>query len=75
MRIQKIGKNGIISTIKSIPDEQDTGITYYLGQELSEYKMTFEEYEKEIRAVTKEEITDFAKKVNIDTIYFLKNQF
>ena len=67
------GKNGIISMIKSIPDEQDTGITYYLGQELSEYKMTFEEYEKEIKAVTKEEIMDFAKKVNIDIIYFLKN--
>ena len=67
------GKNGIISMIKSIPDEQDTGITYYLGQELSEYKMTFEEYEKEIEAVTKEEIVDFAKKININVIYFLKN--
>lgn len=66
-------KFGIISTIKSIPDEQDTSITYYLGQELSEYKMTFEEYEKEIQKVTKEEIIDFAKKVHIDTIFFLKN--
>ncbi len=59
--------------IKSIPDEQDTGITYYLGQELSEYKMTFEEYEKEIRAVTKEEIVEFAKKISINTIFFLRN--
>ncbi len=59
--------------IKGIPDEQDTGITYYLGQELSEFKMSFEEYEKEIKAVTKDEIVDFAKKVNIDTIYFLRN--
>lgn len=59
--------------VKSIPDEQDTGITYYLGQELSEYKMTFEEYEEEIKAVTKEEIMDFAKKVSINTIYFLRN--
>ena len=66
-------KFGIISTIKSIPDEQDTGITYYLGQELSEYKMTFEEYEEQIQKVTKEEIVDFAKKVHIDTIFFLKN--
>lgn len=67
-------KFGIISTIKSIPDEQDTGITYYLGQELSEYKMTFDEYEEEIQKVTKEEIVDFAKKVHIDTIFFLKNE-
>lgn len=67
------GRNGIISMIKSIPDEQDTGITYYLGQELSEHKMTFEEYEKEIKAVTKEEIVELANKIDIDTIYFLKN--
>jgi len=59
--------------IKGIPDEQDTGITYYLGQELSEYKMSFEEYEKEVNAVTKEDIMNFAKTVNINTIYFLRN--
>lgn len=59
--------------IKSIPDEQDTGITYYLGQELSEYKMTFEEYEEEINKVSKEEIIEFAKKVRINTVYFLRN--
>ena len=59
--------------VKSIPDEQDTGITYYLGQELSEYKMTFEEYEEEINKVSKEDIVEFAKKVNINTIYFLRN--
>lgn len=59
--------------VKSIPDEQDTGITYYLGQELSEYKMTFEEYEEEINKVSKEEIIEFAKKVNINTVYFLRN--
>ncbi len=35
--------------------------------------MTFEEYEEEINKVSKEEIMDFAKKVNIDTIYFLRN--
>ena len=66
-------RSGIISTIKSIPDEQDTGITYYLGQELSEYKMTFEEYEEEIKKVTKEEIVDFAKKVYMHTVFFLQN--
>ena len=66
-------KNGIISMIKSIPDEQDTGITYYFGQEISEYKMTFEEYEEEIEKVTKDEIVEFAKKVNMHTVFFLKN--
>ena len=71
--MQKIGKAGIISMKKFIPYQQDTGITFYLGQELSEYKMTFEEYEKEIRAVTKEEIVEFAKTISINTIFFLRN--
>ncbi len=67
-------KRGIISTIKSIPDEQDTTITYFLGQELAEHKMTFEEYEEEVKKVTREEIISFASKVKVDTIYFLKKE-
>lgn len=35
--------------------------------------MTFEEYEEEVNKVTKEEIKEFATKVNLDTIYFLRN--
>lgn len=35
--------------------------------------MTFEEYEEEVNNVTREEIVDFAAKVNVDTIYFLRN--
>ncbi|MCI8393450.1 MAG: hypothetical protein HFJ24_00795 [Clostridia bacterium] len=66
-------KFGIIGIVKMIPDEQDTLITYYLGQELSEQKMSFDEYEASVRNVAKEEIIEFAKKVNVDTIYFLKN--
>ena len=64
-------KRGIISIVKMIPDEQDTGITYFLGQELAEYKTTFEEYEDAVKKVTKEQIVNFATKVSIDTIYFL----
>ena len=56
-----------------IPDEQDTLITYYLGQELSEQKMSFDEYEASVRNIAKEEIIEYVKKVNVDTIYFLKN--
>ena len=66
-------KTNIISTIKFIPDEQDTEITYYFGQELSELKMKFEEYEKNVQNVTKEQIIDLAQKIAINTIYFLRN--
>lgn len=66
-------KTGIVSIIKMIPEEQDTQITYYLGQDLAEHKMTFEEYEENINKITKQDIINFATKVSIDTIYFLKN--
>ena len=66
-------KNGVLSIVRLIPEEQDTEITYYFGQTIAENKMTFEEYEGEVNSVTKEEIMELAKKVNIDTVYFLRN--
>ena len=48
------------------------GITYYFGQELSTFKMQFDEYTTNIQNVTRQEIINLAQKVNIDTIYFLK---
>lgn len=66
-------KNNIIAAIKSIPDEQDTEISYYFGQELSDIPMSFDEYENNINLVTKEDIVEFAKSVSINTIYFLRN--
>lgn len=66
-------KFGISAVIKMIPEDQDTEITYFLGQELAEHKMQFNEYEDNIRKVSKDDIVNFAAKVNIDTIYFLKN--
>lgn len=57
-----------------IPEEQDTEITYYFGQTVAENKMSFDEYEANVKSVTKERIMDFAKKVSIDTIYFLRNE-
>lgn len=66
-------KNLIIESVKSIPSEQDTEITYYYGQELSDIFMTLEEYIEKINAQSKEKIMDLANKVNINTIYFLRN--
>lgn len=66
-------KKGIIATIKTIEDEQDTGITYYFGQELSESDISIEEYIDRIEKVMKEDIVHIAENVAIDTIYFLKD--
>ena len=66
-------KKTIISNILSIDDEQDTEIIYFLGQTLSDQKVTLEEYIDMINRVKKEQIIEFAKMVKINTIYFLKN--
>ena len=66
-------KKGIIAAIKTISDEQDTGITYYFGQELSKANVSEEEYIKKIENITKEDIVNLANKVKVNTIYFLKD--
>lgn len=66
-------KKGIIATIKTIDDEQDTGITYYFGQELSESGISIEEYMERIEQVSKEDVMHVAKNVAINTVYFLKD--
>lgn len=66
-------KKGIIATIKTIDDEQDTGITYYFGQELSQVEVSIEEYRDKIEKVTKEDVIRIAENVAIHTIYFLKD--
>ena len=66
-------KKLIVSSIKSISAEQDTEITYDYGQELSSEHMTIKEYEEKIQNTTREQIIEIANKININTIYFLKN--
>ncbi len=66
-------KKGMISAIKTIDDEQDTGITYYFGQELSQSDVSVEEYKKRIEQVSKDDIMSIANNVAVHTIYFLKN--
>ena len=66
-------KTNIISTINFIPEEQDTELMYYFSQELSGYEMGYEEYIKKINNVSKENIVDLATRIQINTIFFLKN--
>ena len=66
-------KKGIIATINTIPEEQDTEISYYFGQEFAETKVSLEDYIKNIEKVNRQDVIDIAKKISINTIYFLKN--
>ena len=67
-------KTNIISTINFIPDEQDTELMYYFSQELSGYEMGYEEYINKINSITKEDITELASRIQVNTIYFLTNK-
>ena len=66
-------KNLIIATIENIEEEQDTEISYYFGQELSNSQISVQEYIEKIKSVTKEQIVEVANNTSINTIYFLKD--
>ena len=66
-------KKAIISGIDLIDDEQDAGIVYLYGQEISDTHVELEDYKQRIRSVTKDQILNIAKKIKINTIYFLRN--
>ena len=66
-------KNIIISTVDGISDSQDSEISYYFGQELAKEFVSIKEYIKNIENVKKEEVNSIAKKIKINTIYFLTN--
>lgn len=69
----KNAKNLIIATIENIPEEQDTQISYYFGQELANSNVSVEEYKNKVENVTKEQIVEVANSITTNTIYFLKN--
>ena len=66
-------KKYMVAGIKTVQDEQYSEITYYMGQELSGKLIYFEDYINKINDVTREQIDQIAKNININTIYFLKN--
>lgn len=66
-------KKYMISGINSVQDEQSSEITYYIGQEISPKFTSFEEYTEQINKVTMEDVKNVANRININTIYFLRN--
>ena len=66
-------KKTMVSNIEGISDEQDTEIIYFLGQELRGKNVSLKKYAEFVNSVNKEEINNFAKRVKINTVYFLRN--
>ena len=66
-------KKYMVAGIKTVQDEQDSEITYYMGQEMSGKMISFEDYINKINWVSRADIEKIANNINLDTIYFLKN--
>ena len=66
-------KKLITESIRGISSEQDTEITYYYGQELSNKLVSLEDYIHKIEGVTKKDVEEIARNISVDTIYFLRD--
>ena len=66
-------KDYILAGVDSISEEQDSQILFLFGQELSKRSITIDKYKENIKNVTRDEIIEIANKIQINTIYFLKN--
>lgn len=66
-------KKYMVAGIKTVQDEQDSEITYYMGQEMSGKMISFEDYINKINWVSRADIEKIANNLNLNTIYFLKN--
>ena len=67
-------KQLLYATLKGIEDSQDAEISYYFSQELSGKFINVEDNIAKIKAVTKEQIIEIAKRVQINTVYFLTGE-
>lgn len=66
-------KDYILAGVDAINEEQDSQILFLFGQELTKMPLTIEEHKNNIQKVTKEQIVEFANKIQLNTIYFLEN--
>lgn len=64
-------KTFLIAGIKNVEEEQDTEIIYYIGQEISKTNLSIQEYMDNVNKVSREDVIEFAKSIEINTIYFL----
>lgn len=69
----KYAKQFINAGLNLINESSENMIEYTFDKELYNEEIDIEKYRKSIEKITKEDIVEIAKKINIDTIYFLGN--
>ena len=65
-------RRSVVSSLEVTADNQGRQQTYWLGQALNDSVETPEELAARVEAVTKEDVMAAAKKLTLDTSYFLK---
>lgn len=69
-----ISKKSVVDSIKSIENSNFLISEFFLSQVLFSDRRNIEDLIDKINNVKKEEIVEAARKLNLDTIYFLKNK-
>lgn len=67
-------KNSIITSIKTLQDNNYSVAEYYLSNAISGENRSFDDYVNSIQSVTKEDIVKSCQDLKLDTIYFLTNE-
>ena len=67
-------KELIIASYKSMQDEQDSEISFYFGREIQKESNDINMEIEKISKVSKEDIVEIAKKIKINTIFFLTRE-
>lgn len=67
-------KRSIITSIKSLQDNNYSIAEFYLSNAISKEMRSFDAYINSIKRVTKEDIIKTCQKLKLDTIYFLTNE-
>lgn len=64
----------LVNTCKGYYDDQRALASYWLSQEIAGTGVTLEEYIENIQKVTVSDVVRVAKKLKLDTVYFLKGK-
>lgn len=67
-------KKLITASVDAIPESEEDMIAFYFDQRLFDENLTVQDYLNKLENVTKEQVIQIAKKVSVDTIYFLKKE-
>ena len=66
--------NAILNTLSSYYDDQRALAAFYLSQSVAGTNVSLEDYIENIKEVTVEDVVAVAKKLQLDTVYFLNGQ-